>query len=72
MLRVARGVLTRVECCCRRSTVRLDMEGCGLGDGGCEMMANLFKSNKRIAEVDLQMNQVARPPLKAKVPMGVS
>jgi Ran GTPase-activating protein (RanGAP) involved in mRNA processing and transport len=40
------------------STLRIDMEGCGAGDQGCSAMAELLLHNKRIREVDLQLNQI--------------
>jgi len=40
------------------STLRIDMEGCGAGDQGCSAMAELLLHNKRICEVDLQLNQI--------------
>lgn len=44
-----------------RSTVRLDLEGCGVGDVGCSLVRELLKRNKRISEIDLQLNQVGTP-----------
>ena len=39
-------------------------DGCGVGDEGCEALCHLLVANKRIAHLDLQMNQLTDAGLK--------
>jgi hypothetical protein len=41
------------------STERLDLEGCGVQDEGCRALAALLRANKRIEDLDLQLNQIS-------------
>ncbi|KAJ1495787.1 hypothetical protein T484DRAFT_1875311, partial [Baffinella frigidus] len=42
-----------------RSTLRVDLEGCGVQDAGCRVLGELLAANQRIEDLDLQMNQVS-------------
>jgi len=41
-----------------RSTQRLDLEGCQIGDQGCQILSKVILKNKGIQEIDLQFNQI--------------
>ena len=47
-----------------RSTTGLDLDGCGIGDEGMQLMRDLVLANKRIGELDLQLNQVTDAGIK--------
>lgn len=37
----------------------LDLDGCGIGDKGMELLRDLVLANQRIDELDLQLNQIS-------------
>lgn len=47
-----------------RSTTGLDLDGCGIGDEGMQLMRDLVLANKRIGELDLQLNQITDAGVK--------
>lgn len=50
---------------CVSSTVALDLDGCGIGDTGMHLLRDLVVANKRIDELDLQLNQISDCGAKA-------
>jgi hypothetical protein len=45
--------------------VALDLDGCGIGDTGMDLLRDLVVANKRIHELDLQLNQISDCGAKA-------